>query len=156
MEGSSTPEPDAAPQPGPSRGLFSDYPSCPGASDELLDPSGAPREDFRRAVTLLGARSSDELARSQALAELSLLNQGVTFSVYSDNRGAEKIFPFCLVPRMVAWKDWSRLQRGLEQRVRAIGLFLDDVYGEQKILADKPLLRELVRELGVRWIDLWR
>jgi uncharacterized circularly permuted ATP-grasp superfamily protein len=144
VEGSSTPTPDAAPQTGPSRGLFSDYPSCPGAYDELLDEHGEPRAGFRRAIALLGARSSDELARAQALAELSLLNQGVTFSVYSDNRGAEKIFPFCLVPRMVAWNDWTRLRKGLEQRVRAIGLFLDDVYGPQKILAQMPLLRELV------------
>jgi uncharacterized circularly permuted ATP-grasp superfamily protein len=125
-------------------GLFHGYPSPPGAYDELIGPGGEPRADFRRVVDLLGARTGDEFARAQTLAEVALLSQGVTFSVYSDNRGSEKIFPLCLVPRMVSAGDWQKLQKGLEQRVRALGLFLDDVYGEQKILAEIPLLRELV------------
>jgi uncharacterized circularly permuted ATP-grasp superfamily protein len=123
--------------------LFSSYRPLPNTFDELY-PAGAPRAGLERALAALAALSAEELAHCQQLAERSLMNQGVTFSVYSDTRGTEKIFPLCLIPRIVAAADWARLERGLEQRVRALGLFLDDVYGEQKILAEKPLLGELV------------
>src|SRR5205807_132755 len=71
-------------------------------------------------------------------------NQGVTFSVYADEKGAEKIFPFCLLPRIVSASDWAHLERGLIQRVLALQAFLDDVYGEQRILKDSAVLRDLV------------
>lgn len=125
-------------------GLFAGYRTPDGTFDELIGPDGAPRPDFRRVIEILGSRTPDDFARAQSLAELALLNQGVTFSVYSDQRGAEKIFPFCLMPRVVSARDWATVERGLEQRVRALGLFLDDIYGEQRILADKPILREMV------------
>jgi uncharacterized circularly permuted ATP-grasp superfamily protein len=67
----------------------------------------------------------------------------VTFSVYSDNRGTEKIFPFCLVPRMVSAASFAHLERGLAQRLTALGLFLDDVYGAQRIFEGRPILRDL-------------
>ena len=89
-----------------------------------------PRPAFRRAIDALDAHTRAGFAVCQGLAERALLNQGVTFSVYSDQRGTEKIFPFCLVPRMVSAPDWARLERGLVQRVRALELFLDDVYGD--------------------------
>ncbi|WP_235879707.1 circularly permuted type 2 ATP-grasp protein [Polyangium aurulentum] len=124
--------------------LFAGYPVAPGTFDELVDARGDIRPAFQRALSALGATSPEGFARFQSLAERSLLNQGVTFSVYADARGTEKIFPFCLVPRMVSAHDWAHVERGLEQRVRALGLFLDDVYGEGRILEDKPVLRELV------------
>ena len=64
--------------------------------------------------------------------------------MYSDSRGVEKIFPFCLLPRLIAADDWARLERGLQQRLRALGLFLDDVYGEQRILAEGVVPAEIV------------
>jgi uncharacterized circularly permuted ATP-grasp superfamily protein len=124
--------------------LFADYPILPGTFDELITTERAPRPEFRRALDLLAAMSPDAFARAQGLAELALLNQGVTFSVYSDKIGTEKIFPFCLVPRMVSAAAFAHLERGLEQRLRALGLFLDDVYGDQKILEGRPVLRDLV------------
>jgi uncharacterized circularly permuted ATP-grasp superfamily protein len=124
-------------------GLFAGYACIPGAYDELIAEDGSPRPSCRRAVELLSACTPGEWSRSQALAEVALLNQGVTFSVYSDSRGAEKIFPFCLVPRIISHDDFARLARGLEQRVKALHLFLDDMYGEQKILAKNTVLREL-------------
>jgi uncharacterized circularly permuted ATP-grasp superfamily protein len=125
-------------------GLFAAYRPLPGTCDELIDGDGRPRPEFARALALLGARSVEDFERCQALAELSLLNQGVTFSVYSDERGTEKIFPFCLVPRLISARDWSQLERGLEQRVRALHAFLDDVYGEQRILEQGTIPRDLV------------
>ncbi|OFX20276.1 MAG: hypothetical protein A2V77_16895 [Anaeromyxobacter sp. RBG_16_69_14] len=125
-------------------GLFAHYRPLPGAYDEAFAPAGSARPDFRRALDALGAQTPAQFARHHELADLALLNQGVTFSVYSDQRGAEKIFPFCLVPRLISAGDWAHLERGLVQRVYALEAFLDDVYGAQRILREKPLLRDLV------------
>jgi len=124
-------------------GLFDGYAQLPGTYDECFE-NGFPRPPFSRVMHLLHSLGKDELARAQALAEHSLLQQGVTFSVYNDARGTEKIFPFCLLPRLIAASDWSRLEAGLQQRLRALGLFLDDVYGEQAILAAGVVPGEMV------------
>ncbi len=123
--------------------LFDGYPALANTYDEMFD-GGAARAPFARVAQLLDALGTDELARAQALAEHALLQQGVTFSVYGDARGTEKIFPFCLLPRPIASSDWARLERGLQQRLRALGAFLDDVYGEQKILASGVVPPEIV------------
>lgn len=125
------------------QGLFEGYALTPGTHDELIATSGRPHEAFRQATSLIDALTPDALVRFQSLAERALLNQGVTFSVYADSRGTEKIFPFCLVPRLISADDFAHVERGLEQRVRALGLFLNDVYGEQRLLAEHPILRDL-------------
>jgi uncharacterized circularly permuted ATP-grasp superfamily protein len=129
-------------------GLFAGYQPLPGSFDELFAPGGSPRPDFHRVLESLCAISRDEFDRCQALAERALLHQGVTFSVYQDDRGTERIFPFCLIPRILSAADWAHVERGLEQRLRALSLFLDDVYGEQRILAEDRIPAELV--LGAR------
>jgi uncharacterized circularly permuted ATP-grasp superfamily protein len=125
--------------------LLSGYAPLPGAFDEILAADG-PRPPFARVLDALARLTTDELARLQQLAEQALLNQGVTFSVYADNRGTEKIFPFCLIPRLVAAADFAHLERGLEQRLRALGAFLDDVYGD----AAHPRRRRDPRRAGAR------
>jgi len=125
-------------------GLFDGYPALTGTYDEMFDANAAARPPFARIAALLAKLPPDELARSQALAETALLQQGVTFSVYGDSRGTEKIFPFCLLPRLVAAEDYRRLERGLQQRLRALGMFLDDIYGEQKILAAGVVPAEMI------------
>jgi uncharacterized circularly permuted ATP-grasp superfamily protein len=127
-----------------SDGIFDGYRPLTGVYDELFAGPGEVRAEFQRAAGELGAWTREEFATAQALAEKALLNQGVTFSVYSDQRGTEKIFPFCLVPRIVGAGEWARLESGLVQRVRAIEAFLDDVYGPQRILREKAVPPELV------------
>jgi len=124
-------------------GLFEAYPALADTFDEMF-AGGLPRAAFGRVASLLDKLRPDELARAQALAETALLHQGVTFSVYGDARGTEKIFPFCLLPRMVAADDFRTLERGLQQRLRALSMFLDDIYGEQKILASGVVPVEMV------------
>ncbi|MBL9017959.1 MAG: circularly permuted type 2 ATP-grasp protein [Myxococcales bacterium] len=149
----------------PVSGLFGRYPqvALPGTYDEMFD-GDRPRPAFARVAQLLAKMTPDELARAQQLAETALLQAGVTFSVYGDARGTEKIFPFCLLPRLIAAADYARLERGLQQRLRALSMFLDDIYGEQKILAAgiippemvlgaagyRPLLRGIKPPGGVR------
>jgi uncharacterized circularly permuted ATP-grasp superfamily protein len=135
----------------PSATLFSDYATLSGTYDELFLASGQPRPTFAGALPVLDNRSPKEFARLQALSELALLNQGVTFSVYADDRGTEKIFPFCLMPRLISAVDWAQLERGLTQRLQALEAFLDDVYGPQRILAEKVIPAELV--LGAKGYD---
>jgi len=125
--------------------LFDGYQGLSGTWDELFDAQGTPRSGFSRAVEALGRRTPDDFARQQALAERALLNQGVTFSVYNDDRGTEKIFPVCLLPRLISAAEWRKVEEGLRQRLRALSLFLDDVYGEQRILAEGRVPPELVQ-----------
>jgi len=128
--------------------LFAGYRALPGTFDEMFGPDGAPRTPFRLAAEALAARGRSGFAASQVLAERALMTQGVTFSVYSDERGSEKIFPFCLVPRVISAPDWAHLERGLTQRVHALEAFLADCYGPQRIFAEGVVPRDLV--LGSR------
>jgi uncharacterized circularly permuted ATP-grasp superfamily protein len=134
--------------------LLTAYPAAPGCFDELMGDDGSPRPAFRRALDMLAALSPDEFARLQALAEVALLNQGVTFNVYKDARGTEKIFPTCMIPRIISAPDWRVRERGLQQRQRAREHFLADgavprelVLGAQ---AYDPRLRGIVPAGGVR------
>src|SRR5919197_3259173 len=124
--------------------LFEGYRGLPGVWDELFDREGKPRPGFSRAIDALDSRSAMEFGRCQTLAERALLNQGVTFSVHSDERGTEKIFPVCFLPRLISAAEWRKLEEGLQQRLRALSMFLDDVYGDQRILAEGRIPRELV------------
>lgn len=107
-----------------------------GFYDELFGAEGQPRAEAALLIERLGQFSGGELQRHQQAAELALLNMGITFNVYHDDASSEKIMPFDIVPRIVAGGDWALLERGLEQRIEALNLFLDDIYHEQKIVKD--------------------
>src|SRR4030095_5697012 len=99
-----------------------------------------------RAVALFVEPLPDgELLRRQRSAERALLNLGITFGVYGDTAGQERIFPFDLVPRIVAAHERSRIERGLKQRITALNLFINDVYHDQAILKDGVVPAEIVR-----------
>jgi uncharacterized circularly permuted ATP-grasp superfamily protein len=123
---------------------FASYPTLPATYDELFSGPGEPNPSLEGPLAALFAKGTAEIARAQALAEKSLLDQGVTFSVYSDRRGSEKIFPFCLIPRVIEARVFREVERGLQQRLKALEAFLDDIYGDQKILKDKALPAEVV------------
>lgn len=124
--------------------LFGAYRPIDGAFDECFDARGRVRSETARVVGLLGSLGEREFRRRQKLADATFMRSGITFSVYSDRRGAERIFPFDLVPRLVPAAQWAPLRAGLEQRVRALNAFLADIYGEQRILAEKVVPAELV------------
>jgi len=132
-------------------GLFAGYRPHPSAWDELFDASGQPHPHCRTLVDRLGELRLDEFQQRRAGADLTFTTQGITFSVYSDRRGVEKIFPFDLVPRTVAASEWATLESGLLQRIYALNLFLHDVYHEQRILKEGIIPAELVHgSMGFR------
>ncbi len=123
--------------------LFSGYE--PGSFyDELIAPNGQPRPCAVAMYDNLANMPLDVFDERRKLADLSYLVQGITFTVYSDGRGTERLFPFDLVPRIIPRSEWDVIERGLAQRVKAINLYLQDIYGTQRVLKDKIIPRNLV------------
>jgi uncharacterized circularly permuted ATP-grasp superfamily protein len=104
--------------------------------DELFEQKGQPRPDAALLVERINSLSMAELRQRQQTAQEALFKLGATFNVYNDNQGTERILPFDIIPRIVSAKDWGWLERGLKQRIQALNLFLNDIYGDQKILKD--------------------
>ena len=78
-------------------------------------------------------------------AEKALLKMGITFSVYGDEQGTERIFPFDIVPRIIPPNEWVNLEAGLKQRIQALNLFIDDVYHDQRIIKEGLIPGELIQ-----------
>ncbi|HVJ66695.1 MAG TPA: circularly permuted type 2 ATP-grasp protein [Caulifigura sp.] len=116
----------------------------PDCFDELFCQDGAPRPELAGIARKMVALSSGDLARKQAAAEAMLRTLGITFAVYGHSDGAEKVWPFDILPRIVAADEWRTVERGLRQRITALNLFLSDVYNEKRILRDKVIPAELV------------
>ena len=115
-----------------------------GFFDEMFGDQRVPRAAAKALVQVIDALPDGELLRRQRSAERALLNMGITFNVYGDTAGTEKIFPFDLVPRIVAAGEWHAIERGLKQRIEALNLFIDDVYHDQKIVKDGVVPAELI------------
>src|SRR5262245_45477028 len=107
--------------------------------DEMFGENGRPRASARTLAQNLGNLPEGELVSRQRAAERALLHMGIIFNVYGERAGLEKIFPFDLVPRIVSVSEWSRIERGLKQRITALNLFINDFYHDQKILKDGVL-----------------
>ncbi|MBI4621779.1 MAG: circularly permuted type 2 ATP-grasp protein [Verrucomicrobia bacterium] len=112
--------------------------------DEIFGEDGRPRAAARTLVKNIEDLPAGELLNRQRAAERALLKMGITFNVYGESAGTEKIFPFDLVPRIVSAAEWGRIDRGLKQRIKALNLFIDDLYHRQRILKDSVLPREIV------------
>jgi uncharacterized circularly permuted ATP-grasp superfamily protein len=124
-------------------GLFAGYEQAE-FFDEMFERDGRPRLHYAILASRLGSMTAIEFRARCELADLTLVNQGITFTVYGDNQGVEKPFPVDLVPRVVPAAEWNHIERGLKQRVRALNLFLQDVYHDGLILKDGKIPRELI------------
>src|SRR5260370_28980640 len=89
--------------------------------------------------------STEEFQKERTIADNAFLTQGVTFTVYNDQEGTERIFPFDLIPRIIPRAEWEQVERGLSQRITALNLFLHDIYHEQKIVIDGVIPADIVR-----------
>ena len=115
-----------------------------GFYDEMFAPDGSARPAVQMLVERIESFPEGELNRRQIAAEHALLRMGITFNVYADEQGIEKIFPFDLIPRIIDASEWDWIERGLKQRIHALNLFIDDVYHDQKILKDGVVPADVV------------
>jgi uncharacterized circularly permuted ATP-grasp superfamily protein len=112
--------------------------------DEMFAGPGRARPHYERLLQRFTELTKGEFDRKRDLAELTLLRQGVTFTVYNDAQGTERIFPFDLIPRIISPEEWKKIERGLEQRITALNLFLHDIYHGQSILRDGVIPKDYV------------
>ncbi|MFA5968894.1 MAG: circularly permuted type 2 ATP-grasp protein [Sphingomonas sp.] len=114
------------------------------AFDEIMGKGEIARSELAALGTWLADTPDSELRRRQQSAEATFRQLGITFAVYGDESASERIIPFDIVPRVFLKREWDRLSEGLVQRVEAINAFLDDIYGERKILKDGVLPTDLI------------
>ena len=112
--------------------------------DEVFDAAGVPRPHYAPLISILESFTREDVDRRERLQKLALMNQGITFTVYGEKDGLERIFPFDFVPRIIPAPEWKTIQDGLVQRITTLNLFLLDVYQQQRCLKDGIIPPELV------------
>jgi uncharacterized circularly permuted ATP-grasp superfamily protein len=125
--------------------FFSDY-DVGEFFDEMFARPGVARPHYGKLLDRFKEMERNEFDRKRELAASTFLRQGVTFTVYNDEQGTERIFPFDLIPRIIPAKEWDLIERGLVQRITALNLFLHDIYHSQSILRDGVIPKEIVWE----------
>jgi uncharacterized circularly permuted ATP-grasp superfamily protein len=116
--------------------LFKDYRVNPHLIwDEMFNEKTV-RKHYQGIHDFLLSTPQDELSKNEELAKRLFMSQGITFTVYSSGEGIEKIFPFDIIPRIITASEWDFIERGIKQRLKALNLFLRDVYHEQFIIKD--------------------
>ena len=112
--------------------------------DEFFDKTGQPRPEARSLINRINSFSKRELTGRQKAAETAFMQMGITFGVYGDQKGLEKVFPFDIIPRIIKASDWDLIDRGVKQRVFALNKFIHDVYNDQQIIKDGIIPREMI------------
>ncbi|HTS45006.1 MAG TPA: circularly permuted type 2 ATP-grasp protein [Puia sp.] len=102
------------------------------------------REQYQGVVEFMQGLSIDELNRKEEMARSLFMSQGITFTVYSSGEGIEKIFPFDIIPRIITAGEWDYIEKGIKQRIRALNLFLKDIYSDQFILKDEIIPTDII------------
>jgi uncharacterized circularly permuted ATP-grasp superfamily protein len=128
-------------------GLFSGYPAG-AAYDELFDRNFQPHPHYQGLFDYLSTLDHNEFVRRKTMTDLSMKQDGVGFTVYRAEEGIERVWPMDPVPRIIPADEWAVIEKGLAQRLTALNLFLNDIYGEQKILLDRKIDPRLVYEGG--------
>src|SRR4051812_5071098 len=127
---------------GPETELFDQYTLT--GFDEMFAAPGVPRPHYAALLERLVALGPGELRHRHRVADLMMRHQGITFTVYGRDQGVERIIPFDPIPRIVSSDEWDRIERGLKQRVRALNLFIHDIYHDRLILKDRVVPADLV------------
>jgi uncharacterized circularly permuted ATP-grasp superfamily protein len=124
--------------------LFSSYEKLPSTWDEMYCENKEFRAQYEGFVAYLKKTSPEKLTKKEDLSKQLFMSQGVTFTVYNDNEGIEKIFPFDIVPRIITAEEWDKIERGIKQRLKALNLFIKDIYNEQFIIKDGLIPADLI------------
>ena len=125
---------------------FDGYQLDPSVYDEMFLPDGTPREHARELHDALSRMSVEELESVQGRVNRTFSSESISFTVYGDAEAEERIIPVDPIPRVVTAADWKQVSAGLTQRIRALNYFLEDVYGEGRIIDDGVIPEDMVRE----------
>ena len=124
--------------------LLANYEQYPNTWDEMFDVSGKVRTNYSHFGKFLSEAKLDSLNQMKEFSNQFFKNQGVTFTVYHDNKGVERIFPFDIIPRIINSNEWEIIEKGIIQRITALNLFLKDVYHEKFIIKDEVIPASLL------------
>ena len=124
--------------------LFSSYDLLPNTWDEMYSSDSNIRSQYNIINEYLKSTSPEVLFKKEELSKQLFMSQGVTFTVYNDNEGIEKIFPFDIVPRIITALEWKKIDKGIKQRIKALNLFIKDIYHDQFIINDGIIPAELI------------
>jgi uncharacterized circularly permuted ATP-grasp superfamily protein len=124
--------------------VFENY-STEGYFDEVFSADNEVRPHYRPILERFAAYGAAQFGRRRALAEMTFRNQGVTFTVYGDEQGTERTFPFDVLPRVIPAQEWQGIEKGLTQRVKALNMFLHDIYHHAEILKDGVVPERLIK-----------
>ena len=116
-----------------------------GFYDEMFEADGSPRRGAALLVQRIEALPKGELLEHLRASERALLQLGITFNVYGNKSGTERVWPFDIIPRIVETAEWAYIERGLKQRINALNLFIDDVYHQQSIVKDGIVPEHMIR-----------
>jgi uncharacterized circularly permuted ATP-grasp superfamily protein len=123
--------------------LLQSYQEQPNVWDEMFGSDGI-RAPYKNFVSAIADLPPVEMTHKDELAKKLFMSQGITFTVYNSGEGIEKIFPFDIIPRIITGKEWSLIESGLKQRLKALNVFLKDIYHSQFILHDKIIPTQLI------------
>ncbi|MDO9554286.1 circularly permuted type 2 ATP-grasp protein [Rhodonellum sp.] len=112
--------------------------------DEMFGADGNCRPHYNEFLELLNKTSTKKMSQLQFAADKTQVAMGMTFNVYHDNQGVEKILHLDIVPRIIPNSEWKILEAGLKQRIQALNMFLQDIYNEQRILKDEIIPADLI------------
>lgn len=114
--------------------------------DDMLCGPGRPREVASTIARHLASLTTEDIRSRQKAADLAIEEMGITFTVYSEGTNIDRAWPFDIIPRVIAASEWRRTEAGLRQRLRALNLFIGDLYGEQRIVRDGVFPAELLHD----------
>lgn len=123
---------------------WNDYKTSDDLYDELLGSSGRPRKAARSITKFLSSLEENDLQEISHAAAVAMHVMGVTFTVYSEGAGIDRLWPFDIIPRVISAREWKKIEDGLKQRVKALNMFIDDIYHEQNIIKDGIFPKEIL------------
>jgi uncharacterized circularly permuted ATP-grasp superfamily protein len=104
--------------------------------DELFSSENTPRPASEKLYRYLKTLSSEEINQRKMTSESAIVEQGITFTIYSDGKNIDRAWPFDIIPRIIDAVEWAKTEEGLKQRLKALNMFIDDLYNKQNILKD--------------------